>query len=502
VRLRTVIAASWPRLAWLAVCDRRHKDITAFVGPGVEVADDWLCEGIWDAPYSDGDFDRTDLVFGSGVRLRGDVAVFVASGTTLDRLHAWDGGGQMYVSNSLPCLLSLAGGSLDPSCMRYGLIGGSIMHGLDEYTRDLPTTVDPVQFTYFHNLAWDGQALCDVPKPGVQRDFSTFEAYRGFLDKSMERLSTNAAAKERARPFEVVATLSSGYDSPTITVLARRVGCREVFGFDRARGDHNDSGAPIAELLGVQYHAVETSAWRSQPLAAVPFLAAIASGGSSVPYRGAESLLAWKVVFTGYHGDKVWGTKATDPGRELARTDCAGVDLTEYRLWAGFVHCPVPFFGVRQIGDIHAISTSAELAPWNATPRYNRPICRRILEEQGVPRDMFAVRKKATAHPLLRPDDFLTRDMRLDYYRWMRSQPGLSTDLRVLARARVAVLAEGARRNAAVKRPGPRADAMLARLSVTPDSPPGQSDRQYVFHWAVERAKERYPDPRPIGTTA
>ena len=35
---------------------------------------------------------------------------------------------------------------------------------------------------------------------------------------------------------------------------------------------------------------------------------------------------------------------------------------------------------------------------------------------------MFGMRKKATAQPLLGADDFLTPDMRLDYYRWMRSQ--------------------------------------------------------------------------------
>ena len=241
------------------------------------------------------------------------------------------------------------------------------------------------------------------------------------------------------------------------------------------RGNHDDSGAPIAELLGVRYHPLQTSAWRSEPLAAVPFLAALASGGSSVLYKGAESLVGGKVVFTGYHGDKVWGTKPTDPGCELVRTDTAGVDLTEYRLWAGFVHCPVPFLGVRQLRDVHRISTSEELAPWNAATDYNRPICRRIVEEQGVPREMFARRKKATAQPLLRAEDYLTRDMRSDYYRWVRAQrhvwkglrmehPSVLVDMRFIGRARAAKLVEHARRHAAVKRLGARVDGVLAQL--------------------------------------
>lgn len=487
--------------------------MTVFVGPGVEVNDDWLCEGIWDAPFAEGDFDRTDLVFGSGVRVRGDSVVFVSAGTTVDRLHAWEHGGEYHVSNSLPCLLSLAGGSLDLSCVRYGPLGRSIIRGLDEYTRDMPTTVGPIRLTYFDNLTWAGQTLCDAPKPDVQRDFSAFEAYRAFLDESMERLSMNAAAQERARPFELLATLSSGYDSPTGAILARRVGCRQAFGFDRARGGHDDSGAAIAQHLGLRYHAVETSAWRAQPLAAVPFLAAITSGGSSVPYKGAESLLARKVVFTGYHGDKVWDRETEALGRDIVRSDASGTDLTEYRLWVGFVNCPVPYFGVRQIKDIHAISASSELGPWNAKPSYNRPICRRIVEEQGVPREMFGVRKKATAQPLLRTDDFLTREMRWDYYRWLLSQrrtwrrrgqkpPSVLADLRLLARARIGMLAARLRRTTASKRLGPRADAALTRLSADHNPARRRVLHQYAFHWAVDRAKERYDDPRMIERTA
>ena len=417
------------------------------------------------------------------------------------------------MSNSLPCLLAFAHGSLDLSVEHYGAVAGSIAKGLEAYTRNLPTTVGPVRLTYFHNLAWDGDNLSDVPKVCVDRDLSSYDAYRRFLDETMERLASNARAPDRREPFQLIATLSSGYDSPTATVLATQVGCREAFGFDRARGDHDDSGAPIAKVLGLQYHAVETTAWRRQPMAAVPFLAALASSGSSVPFKGAEALLAGRVVFTGFHGDKVWDRETQALGPEIVRSDASGTDLTEYRLWVGFVDCPVPYFGVRQIKDIHAISTSPDLAPWNVKGGYNRPICRRIVEERGVPREIFGVKKKATAQFILREDDFLTADMRLDYYRWMRSQrqtgisrgqkpPGRLTDMRVLARARVAVLAERALRNDAVKRLGPRAQAILTRLSAGLDSTTGRAHHQYVFHWAVDRAKERYRDPRPLGTTA
>jgi hypothetical protein len=509
VRLRTTPVPEWPRLAWIAICERGADEVTAFVGSGVEVTDDWLCEGIWDGPYTAGDLDRTDVVFGSGVRLRGDTVVFVSSGTTVDRLHAWEGEGEQLVSNSLPCILALAGGSLDLFFEHYARVSRSIVKGLDSYERSLPTTAGPVQLTYFNNLVWDGYELSEVPKPDLERDFSTYETYRDFLDETMARLATNARAPERCRPFGLIGTLSSGYDSPTSMVLASQVGCHQAFGFDLARRNRHDSGAPIARSLCLRYDTVKTKAWRSEPMAAVPFLAVLTSNGSSVPFKAAEGLLAERVVFTGFHGDKVWDRKTKDLGPNIVRSDGSGTDLMEYRLWVGFVNCAVPFLGVRQINDIHAITTSADLEPWDTKGGYSRPICRRIVEGRGVPRDAFGVEKKATAQFILRADNFLTRSMRLDYYRWLRSRrrawvdrgvnpPSRLTDSRFVARARVGMLMERLRSSGAVKRLGPRAQAVLTRL--LPESDPRKRHvfHQYAFHWAVDRAKERYPDPRRV----
>ncbi len=139
-----------------------------------------MCEGIWNAPYADGDLDRTDLVFGSGVRVRGDTVVFVSSGTTVDRLHTWAADGGHCVSNSLPCLLAFVRGSLDLSFERYDAVSASIKNGLRAYVRDLRTTAGPVRLTYFNNLVWDFQDLCEVEKPLLQRDFSSYESYRAF----------------------------------------------------------------------------------------------------------------------------------------------------------------------------------------------------------------------------------------------------------------------------------------------------------------------------------
>ena len=211
-------------------------------------------------------------------------------------------------------------------------------------------------------------------------------------------------------------------------------------------------------------------------------------------------------MFTGFHGDKVWDTNNDALGPQIVRSDTSGTDLSEYRLWVGFANCPVPYLGVRQVRDIHAISTSHELQPWNVGGGYNRPICRRIVEEQGVPREMFGRHKKATAQIVTHPDDFLTRAMRRDYLLWLWNRrrewsgrgmcpPVQLTDL-VPGQARVAAFAARLRRTSAMKRLGRRADAALARLSIATDPDRRAARYGYAFHWAVERAKERYPNPR------
>jgi hypothetical protein len=60
--------------------------------------------------------------------------------------------------------------------------------------------------------------------------------------------------------------------------------------------------------------------------------------------------------------------------------------------------CIVPFWGMRRFKEIERITFSEEMAPWTLGTAYDRPVARRIVEEAGVPRGAFAVRKKNTSH--------------------------------------------------------------------------------------------------------
>jgi hypothetical protein len=97
--------------------------------------------------------------------------------------------------------------------------------------------------------------------------------------------------------------------------------------------------------------------------------------------------------------------------------------LTEYRLTAGFVHAPMSYWGARQIGDIVRLSNSNELEPWDIPGRYSRPICRRIVEDSGVPREAFGTAKRGASVFLLDSPTFLSAPSLADFRTWLENHP-------------------------------------------------------------------------------
>lgn len=257
----------------------------------------------------------------------------------------------------LPALRARSfGASLDPSYPHYYRDLSSVVRGLERYVRTLRTSAGPLELVYFDNLAWDAMALSREPKPRTLRDFSSFAKYRAFLAGSLDGLAENLAAESRARRYRMLGTLSTGYDSSTVATLAREAGCEEVLCFDRAWPERDreralrercgeiDSGAENARVLGLRPVVVPLDGWRALEMPEVPFLA-VNGMGEEVRFKTAEQHLADRVLLTGYHGDKMWAKQAYDLSPDIVRGDPSGSALGEYRLWTGFLHCPVAFWG-------------------------------------------------------------------------------------------------------------------------------------------------------------
>ncbi|MBV9952615.1 MAG: hypothetical protein JO291_11730 [Acidimicrobiia bacterium] len=469
MELTVVRVPEWPSLAWVAEC--RGNLITANIGSRVEVGDGWLAEAAWAGPFADGDFDRTDIVSGTGVRVRDERAVFVSSGSTIDRLQSMRTEHATYVSNTLPGLLAFAGSSLLLSCTSYSDIFASIVHGIARYERDLPTSGGPVRLHYFANVEWDGATLRDVEKPFGSRDFSSFEKYRAFLAEAIGGLAENGRAAERRHPIGLMSSLSSGYDSAVGAVLAHEAGGRDAFGFDADSGGRDDDATPLAEALGLDFHLLESA---DAPRADLLFLAAGVGHGGEAILRRAESFLAGRLVLFGHWGDAIWGFAETDTGPDLVRWGTSGTSVLEYRLVAGFLQCPVPVLGGRQIADVRRIGRDPEMEPWSVGGDYDRPVARRIIEEAGVPRNAFATRKRGVLMRQPKPNDFLTPELREDYLRWLRVQRWSFARQRTIP-----------------------ASSTWDKLTLLRGVDPGLRRRlhRYVSHWAIDRTKDRYPRP-------
>ncbi|BFU90598.1 MAG: hypothetical protein NTAFB01_17850 [Nitrospira sp.] len=417
IRFRHVFG--WPPLAWVAQCS--DTEVVLAHGSRVETAQDWFAEAVWPGPFGDGGFDHTDLVFGSGGRVSQGTVTFVSSGSTLDRLVSIQVGKHAYVSNSLVALCAVLNLSVDPFSEEYCSNFRSIAAGLRQYKNILQTTQGPLRLTYFHNLRWEGRSLDVKEKPLGNRTFGTFEEYRRFLETSLSAINRNMVDPLRRWHYLPLGTLSTGYDSSTVATLARTMGNAQVLTFHQGREGSSDSGETIAACLGLSSIVLDRTAWRQDPFSEVPFLAADAYG-EDMHFVAARSCLQGRVLLTGHHGDTVWGTGDYNLTPDIVRNGPpSGLSLTEWRLWVGFIHCSVPFFGVRNIEHIHRISTSEEMKPWSVGGDYDRPICRRIVEEAGVERELFGQRKNATTVKLWKhSEEFLPDESMQDYMRWIR----------------------------------------------------------------------------------
>jgi len=402
---------NWPPLAWLAKCRATTSNIDVFVGPRVDIFENWFCEAAWAGDYISGNFDETDIVAGSGARIRDKEVIFVSSGSIHDRLHTLKVDGEICVSNSLICLLAVAGAAADLNYVQYQLHFASFRYGIGKAVRNLPTSAGYVQLTYFDNLVWNGSTIELRSKPDKISAFKDFCHYRNFLATSMQQLYHNVTHSSRQHPYRMLCTMSNGYDSPTVAALASEAGCKEAITIDVDRKGLNDSGEKIAAILGLRCHSISREAWISNRTPEIPFIACSGSVGDLV-FKGMENHLSGKVLLTGL--TDTWVKKVED-----TISDGAGLGLTEYRLWAGFIHSPVTMWGGRHFQRVNAINNSPEMKPWDLDSPYSRPICRRILEEAGVPRNLFGMEKHGVSVVPPAPSYFLSPSSREDFLDWI-----------------------------------------------------------------------------------
>jgi len=502
-RFRYVRSTAWPPLAWLAEAVVGGGPVTVWHGERVEARRQWFGEVVWDGPFAEGGFDRTDIVYGSGGRARGREITFVASATTTDRLHTFERPDGVLVSNSLACLMARLDAAADPHHPHYPRDFTRIIDGIDTPPPPVRTSAGPIRLTYHHNLVWDGDRLSTTPKPRPTRDRRTYEAYRGFLVESLRRCAANAADPERGRRFELLGTISTGFDSTTVTALGKDAGLEATLTFAEARGGQDDDGSRIGEALGVPTIVRSREAWREHPLAEAAFLAADAKG-EDVYFAGATDLLPGRLLLTGY-GAGLWKQQAA-VNDDLHRADQSGLSLAEFRLKTGFINLIVPTLGALPSDDVHALMHGDEMAPWQRGGGYDKPFCRRVLVEAGVPTDAFGQSNKAASVLFFDRRSFLTPRSLESFEPYHAGVAGASLKHRlrsVVERTAAATAGVTRQASAAAERvTGVRGLGRLSRSGRMEEAAWWEPRYRWLFAWAIEEAKKAYPRPDQPTTDA
>lgn len=477
MRFTTREIGSLPPLAWCARIDREAGDVVASHGVGVET-DPWgLVEGAWDGPFVGRDLAACGVLAGSGLRIeRGGVRCFTGSFVDVP-LFTVEDGRVVHVSNSLVFALVATGEAPDPDYPWYALdILRNWRAGQHAGRRALPTAGDRrLRMHLGVTVECDGAGIRELPR-AFHPDFADFAAYKRLLQERLDAVLRNAADPGRRRRYRPIAAVSTGYDSVATAALARSVGCVDAFTLRDAHRPEpdRDNGSEVARSLGLRCIVRDRRDYLRLPEPPEPPFA-LAPWSTNVPLAACADVLAGRLVVTGIGGDSLWDackTPAFDGFAQAWTTVLSGFGQHEFRLHAGYLTIAPAMIGALQTSAMHRLMASDEMRPWSVGGDYDRPIPRRIAEEEGVPRSAFGRLKQASGHVhLTSPESF--------------SAPGLASLRRFMARLE--------------SRPGLRRRAWRARVawrdgwwSVAPQPRP-----RFVRSSAAQRAFPFLLNSRP-----
>jgi GT2 family glycosyltransferase len=499
-QLRPELQKTIPCLSWCVRIKKGDPEVVLYHGSSVEVDQTGFSEGAWSSEFSKGDFANALFFTGSGGRITRETVEFGTSMHTLAPIYLIEGTGEIVVSNSLAFLLTQAEEDLDLRYKFYCYDLSSVMEGIRKHSESIPTkSGNRIQLFYFCNFELDRSGAVNRKPKAMPPAFEKYEDYCQFMRRQVELLAKNARDPKRKISYEPITTISSGFDSPACSLLAKAVGCKQAITFGNARGGGQDSGREIAERLGLEVLEYDRQDYLQQTGSEVEFLAA-GTGGEDMVMAPLQDVLAGKLLFTGFYG-LIWDRINPDVGPDILKSDNSGLSLEEFRLRVGFLHLPAPYIGCCRHPDIHRISNSIEMKPWaTADGCYDKPIPRRLLEEAGIPGTLFGQEKRAISQPFITvcrddppPQEVLSGQVFSEFTRFVKSVPFFESPMergylflmrklnslnRFLLRAcRQAGLFHGAGLLVPVK----------FRKRITKN--------HLIFPWAVSRIKERYRLP-------
>ena len=503
---------SLPALSWCARITADASTIEVEHGPWVDTASDFFAEGAWPGEFCNAAFDRSTHFLGSGGKvIDGEVNFFPPTYPT-ERLHSVRVGDTQYVSNSLSYLLTASGERLDLNYRFYERDFCTILRGYKKATCVVPTARGNHIELHYHDgfsLARGGEGRrAQRPLPPNYRSFSHYVDY---LLETMEAIGRNASDPTRLRQYEWLSTLSLGYDSPACTILARQLGVTRAVNFVGGRHGHEEDASDIARILGIELIQHDRDEYLSMvDFPEAEFLAS-GNGGDDVVYAPLSSELEATLFLRGDFGDALWAVHSFDVStHRYGKSTVGGIggSLCEFRLRVGFIIVPIPLLTFSSLPELDAISKSEEMAPYRISSWYDRPIPRRIIEEAGVTRTMFAQRKEAINQPiwaLTNPKDLMTAQSWSDYLEFVRDQCDRKLTLAELLQCAVAECKRILHSKFTYGKLGwymhrARIDGIIRKRDLDVPIPASAcltgNVARCLFHWGVARSLSRYSSSR------
>ena len=494
--------AQLPPMAWLARFDWPAHTVTAVGGSSVVVGDRWLFEGAWAGEITAGGFIEAQTSFGSGIRVDEDRVVLSPPTSTLECVFFYlPDESCIWMSNTSAGLLAVVSDGPDLHRTNYLRLFEAARFGLDAYLKKIPMAKGNLQRILYHPLAFSADGGRQIiERPGTT-NLASYAAYRAYVANEMAQVMANAADASRPFRYRPLTTISSGYDSPAVAVLAKDSGCTHAVSFATAREQFDaasDSGQDIAATLDLSIQMFDRLDYLKHDQAFEAEFLCSGVGGEDIVFASFGEALSGTCVFTGFAGDKIWGLDDPNIGMPLVRGDNGGGSMQEFRVGANFVHGPVPFVASLSQVAVRNISVSAEMKPWRIGGEYDRPIARRIVEDAGVARALFGQSKKAVTQAIGFPTvfsfDSLSAETAAEYRAFLAGH-----GLRFNVPGRGHVLAwrsfDAVAKRLVWRKPG--MGLALKRMTNIVESwnsrlEPLAGESVWLYHWAMKKRAEFY----------
>jgi hypothetical protein len=406
------VDARLPQLSWVCVIQEGKYHFT--VGSGVETGATFIVEGVWDTQFGKGEFHRTNYFYGSGAVL-GKYVIFVPPKHCFEYLYVLHDRHEKksYVSNSFAFIFAMA--SIETSDELFAHVERRLNESTNAATNvgiDLydPRIVQTARHSFyrmmFYNFVVDAAGSFRLLHIEPESTFDSYVSYRSFIETKLAQVFANGLDAKRKGAMSPTTTISRGYDSICISILARAAGCKEALTIRAEVKDKEDSGLTIGNRLGLKtteflhifgHKVPDLRVSFESELKGVLFeFVATAGIGDDVVFSSFEEKLARRILLMGAMGDSVWRRNSTLPPGLPVRV-IYGKSITEFRLRVGFAFVPVPTIGARFPTPVKRINRSPEMAPYTLWAPYDRPFPRRVIEEAGFSRGTFAVFKAAVS---------------------------------------------------------------------------------------------------------